>query len=81
MKKPLYSAILAFGTSVVCTRTMFLFFHDAEGPNLLIVALFSLVIFLLSLVPYMCTMTLIKKFLVAMSIQILLVLSFFFFLH
>lgn len=36
-------------TSVVCSRIMFWFFDDPEGPNLLVVFVMALIIYLLSL--------------------------------
>lgn len=39
-------------TALVCSRVMFVFFHDSEGPNLLIVAVVAAVIYGLSLLKY-----------------------------
>lgn len=40
-------------TSLVCSRAMFLFFNDPEGPNLLVVVVGAIVIYFLSLAIYM----------------------------
>jgi hypothetical protein len=40
-------------TSVACSRTMFLFFNDPEGPNLLVVVGMASVIFFLSWATYL----------------------------
>ncbi|MDQ5949350.1 MAG: hypothetical protein QG589_476 [Patescibacteria group bacterium] len=39
-------------TSLVCSRAMFVFFNDPEGPNLLVVVGMAGVIYFLSLVVY-----------------------------
>ena len=44
--------ILAVG-AVVCSRTMFAFFDDPEGPNLLVVTAMAAVIYLASLAAYL----------------------------
>ena len=40
-------------TAVVCSRIMFAFFHDPEGPNLLVVIGMAAVIYLVSSVVYL----------------------------
>ncbi len=40
-------------TALVCARTMFWFFEDPEGPNLLVVTVMALIIYFLSLVIYL----------------------------
>ena len=40
-------------TAVVCSRIMFAFFHDPEGPNLLVVTGMASVIFLVSSAVYL----------------------------
>ena len=39
-------------TAVVCSRIMFAFFHDPEGPNLLVVVGMAAVIYLVSSAVY-----------------------------
>jgi len=40
-------------TSLLCSRAMFAFFNDPEGPNLLIVFVAAAIIYSLSLVVYL----------------------------
>ena len=40
-------------TAVVCSRIMFAFFHDPEGPNLLVVTGMAAVIYLVSSAVYL----------------------------
>ena len=37
-------------TALVCSRVLFTFFNDQEGPNLLVIGVLALVIYLLSVV-------------------------------
>ena len=46
------SLILLAVTAIICSRSLFFFFNDPEGPNLLIVAGFALAVYLLSLIVY-----------------------------
>jgi hypothetical protein len=40
------TSLLILGiTSIICSRTMFVFFDDPEGPNLLIVFVAALVLY------------------------------------
>ncbi len=68
------SLILLGVTSLVCSRVMFFFFNDPEGPNLLVVVVAAAVIYLLSLAAYrfipLTTGT--KKLLLVIFIQMLL---------
>lgn len=50
-KKNISVFILGF-TSLVCSRAMFAFFDDPEGPNLLIVVVMAVVVFVFSLPVY-----------------------------
>lgn len=47
------SFILLAATAIICARMLFFFFHDPEGPNLLIVAALALPLYLLSLAAYL----------------------------
>lgn len=40
-------------TAVVCSRTMFIYFDDPEGPNLLVVMVAAAIIYFLSLAAYL----------------------------
>lgn len=42
------SLLILFITSLVCSRTMFLFFNDPEGPNLLVVTGVAVIVYFLS---------------------------------
>jgi hypothetical protein len=44
-------------TALFCSRTMFFFFDDPEGPNLLIVSVVALGIFFMTLPVYMQTIS------------------------
>jgi hypothetical protein len=44
-------------TSLVCSRGMFIFFDDPEGPNLLVVTVMALIIYLLSMMVYLRTIS------------------------
>lgn len=45
--------ILILGiTSIICSRVMFAFFDDPEGPNLLVVIVAAMVLYSLSIVVY-----------------------------
>ena len=72
------TSLLILGvTSIVCARTMFLFFDDPEGPNLLIVMWASIIVFVVSLSVYAFSPATvgIKKLLLAILIQLVVVTS------
>jgi VIT1/CCC1 family predicted Fe2+/Mn2+ transporter len=46
------SFLILAATAIVCSRALFFFFNDPEGPNLLIVTVFALAIYLLSIAAY-----------------------------
>lgn len=50
LKKPLF--ILLSITSILCSRIMFVFIDDPEGPNLLVVFVLALIIYFTSLAFY-----------------------------
>lgn len=68
-------------TSVACSRAMFLFFADPEGPNLLIVGVIAAIIYFLSLALYFSnpfarfssTVTGLKRLVLAILFQIIIV--------
>ena len=51
-KSKTVSFVLLGITALLCSRAMFKFFNDPEGPNLLIVTVLALVIYLVPLAPY-----------------------------
>jgi hypothetical protein len=68
------SLVLLGTTAMLCSRTLFFFFNDLEGPNLLIVGVLAIAIFLLSFAAYVLTPPKIKtviKFSIALGVQIL----------
>lgn len=69
-------------TAVVCSRAMFFFINDPEGPNLLVVLGAATIVYLLSLAAYApgFQITGPRRLVSAILIQILLVAGFYFFL-
>lgn len=76
------TSLLILGiTSLVCSRVMFLFFSDPEGPNLLIVIVTAVVVYFLSLAAYLFNFSIPKKLLLAIFIQIIIVTGLYFYLN
>ena len=77
------SLIILVITSLVCSRALFFFFNDPEGPNLLIVVGMAVILYFLSLAVYLFkpSITGLKRLLLAIFIQIILVAGFYFFLN
>jgi hypothetical protein len=74
------SLVILGATALVCSRALFVFFNDPEGPNLLIVTVAAVVVYVLSLVatiPFP-SFTGYKKVVVAVVIQILIVTGLYF---
>ncbi len=69
------SLIILGITAVLCSRVMFAFFNDPEGPNLLVVVVMAAVIYLPSLASYLyySSATGTKKLLLAICLQIVIV--------
>ncbi len=69
-------------TSILCSRTMFAFFNDPEGSNLLIVIGMALILYFLSLAVYLYYLSATgpKRLLLAVLVQMLLAAGFWFFL-
>lgn len=65
--------MLLGASALVCSRAMFAFFNDPEGPNLLIVTVMAAVVYAVSLAAYVPNFSNTKKFLLAILIQILFV--------
>ena len=69
-------------TSIACSRVMFLFFNDPEGPNLLIVTVMAAIVYFLSLAVYVSessvvSFTGLKRLLLAIFIQVIIVTGFY----
>jgi hypothetical protein len=72
------SLMILAATAIICSRGLFLFFNDPEGPNLLIVAGLALPVYLLSSTAYIFSpfnVSGIKRLSATICIQILLVIS------
>gem|GEM_PF-2239925 len=69
-------------TSIVCSRVFFLFINDPEGPNLLVVMEMAVVVYVLSLAVYLFSPSVkdLKRLLLVIFIQIIIVTGFYFFL-
>jgi hypothetical protein len=69
------SLLLLVITALVCSRTLFFFFHDPEGPNLLIVTVLALILYTASLIAwrFIPATTISKKLLFAICTQLLIV--------
>ncbi len=67
-------------TAVVLSRIMFIFFDDPEGPNLLVVLGMALIIYFLSLITYLLGPSIngLKKLLLVIFVQIMIVVAFYF---
>ncbi len=81
------TSLLILGiTSIVCSRILFLFFNDPEGPNLLVVMGMSVLVYFLSLAVYLyypstLSLTGLKRLLFVILIQIIIVTGFYFWLN
>ena len=69
------SLLLLVITALVCSRTLFFFFHDPEGPNLLIVTVLALILYTASLIAwrFIPATTISKKLLFAICTQLLII--------
>jgi len=73
-------------TALVCSRTMFFFFNDPEGPNLLVVTVMAAIIYFPSLAIYLLNpsyipLTGVKRLLLVICMQIILATGFYFCLN
>ncbi len=80
-KSKKFSLIILALTAIVCSRIMFVFFDDPEGPNLLVVVGTALVVCSLSLVVYLLNLSGPKKLLLAIFLQIIIVIGLYFCLN
>lgn len=71
------SRIILFITAMLFSRAMFLSFNDPEGPNLLIITVMAAVVYSLSLVSYLMKTSVLKKLLLSVIIQIVIVITFY----
>ena len=73
------SLLLLVITALVCSRTLFFFFHDPEGPNLLIVTVLALILYSASFIAwkFIPATTAGKKLLFAICTQLLIVTGFY----
>lgn len=69
------SLLLLVVTAFACSRTLFFFFHDPEGPNLLIVTVLALLLYSASWIAwrFIPATTTSKKLLFAICTQLLIV--------
>lgn len=70
------TSLLLLGiTALGCSRTLFFLFHDPEGPNLLVVTVLAVILYVPSLLAwkFIPSTTAIKKLLLAICTQILIV--------
>jgi hypothetical protein len=68
------SLVMLAVTAIICSRALFFFFNDPEGPNLFIVAGVALAIYFLSLAAYIFSPSKIggiKRLSAAICIQVL----------
>ena len=70
------SLLLLVITALVCSRTLFFFFRDPEGPNLLIVTVLALILYGASFIAWrFIPVTASKKILFAICAQLLIVIG------
>ncbi len=85
LKSKKISLLILGITSLICSRAMFAFFNDPEGPNLLIVIVLAVIVYALSLAIYFFFPLIkqdgFKKVLLAIFAQIIIVTSLYFLLR
>lgn len=76
------SLVIVGITALACSRLMFLFFNDPEGPNVPVVVGMAVIIYSLSLLVFLFYHSTagLKKILVTISVQVLIAIGFYFFL-
>jgi hypothetical protein len=68
------SLLLLVITALACSRALFFFFHDPEGPNLLIVTVLALILYSAAFIAWrFIPATTSKKLLFAVCTQLLIV--------
>lgn len=70
-------------TAIACSRILLTSFNDPEGPNLLVIGVLALVVFLVSLTAYALKspVAALKRLALAVGIQAVLVIGLYFFLR
>jgi hypothetical protein len=83
LKSKNISLVILGVTALVCSRALFFFINDPEGPNLLVVTGMAAILYVLSLAAYVSnpSTTGLKKLFMAIFVQILLVGGFYFLLN
>ncbi|MES2427998.1 MAG: hypothetical protein V4560_13545 [Bacteroidota bacterium] len=77
------SFIILAVTAIICSRTLFFFFNDPEGPNLLIVGVLTLAVYIFSIAIYLFSPSQIKginRLSAVIGIQVLLVAGLYFYM-
>ena len=64
------SLFVLAAAALLCSHTLFSLFADPEGPNLLVVVATAIIIFVLSLLPYLSKLSVTAKFCLAVIIQL-----------
>lgn len=74
--------IILGAASIVSSRVMFVFFNDPEGPNLLVISVAAIIVFLLSFAVYFFSAptTNLRKALLAVLVPMVITASFYFLL-
>ena len=76
LKSKRTSLLLLVVTALVCSRALFFFFNDPEGPNLLIVTVLALILYSASFIAWrFIPATASKKILFAICAQLLIVIG------
>jgi hypothetical protein len=81
LKSKNISLVILGATAILCSRTLFFFFNDPEGPNLLIVAGLAMAIYFLSFAAYVFVPSKVKglkRLAVVVCVQILSVIGLYF---
>ncbi len=78
------SLIILGITAIVCSRALFMFFNDPEGPNLLVVIGMAGIIYFVSLALYASKMSFVslvglKRLLLAILVQVIITAGLYFF--
>lgn len=77
------TSLLILGiTAIACSRAMFWFFNDPEGPNVLIVMVMAVIVYVVSLAAYLsyplANQSGLRKILIVIFIQMLMVAGLYF---
>ena len=78
-----FSGVLPGITSLICSRTMFAFIDDPEGPNLLVVVVVAAILYILSFVMTLFTLPITsnRRVLLMIFLQVVLAAGLYFFLR